>query len=75
MGLQTARVAMDVPVRDAPTSVSPVKAVSALYSSVAAWMRARHDYEILCRMDDRELSDIGIRRGDIHDAVFGKVRD
>jgi|SRR5215470_18211518 len=38
---------------------------------VASWRQHRRDAALLARADDRMLADIGLTRGDIHDALCG----
>ncbi len=42
-----------------------VQVVSALFAAVVAWNDARVTRAALSRLDDRELNDIGLCRGDI----------
>ncbi len=48
----------------------PFKTISA---KLSAWRRYREAVRELSQFSDRELSDIGIRRGDIEDVVRRQV--
>ena len=43
--------------------------ISTLISRVKAYLRYRRNVEILSRLTDRELADIGISRGSIDEAA------
>ena len=51
--------------------MTPLKTIS---EKLAAWRRYREAVRELSQLSDRELDDIGIRRGDIeyHRAPFGR---
>jgi uncharacterized protein YjiS (DUF1127 family) len=45
--------------------------ITVLISRIKAWLAYRRNVEILSRLSDRELSDIGLSRGRIEDAARG----
>jgi len=51
--------------------MTPMKTIA---EKLAAWWRYRETVRELTQMSDRELHDIGIRRGDIHLVAAGAKR-
>ena len=47
--------------------------IKTIVEKLNAWLRYRDAVRELSQMSDRELEDIGIRRGDIHYVVSGAV--
>jgi len=46
-----------------------------LYRTIALWAKRGRDVRHLQSLSDNQLSDIGIRRSEIGDAVYGKAFD
>jgi len=46
--------------------------VLSLFGAVATYLRRRRACALLMSMDDRQLRDIGINRGEIPNAVYGR---
>jgi uncharacterized protein YjiS (DUF1127 family) len=50
--------------------ITPVAAAARrLFETFATWHRRSAERDLLARLDDRELWDIGLRRGDVADEV------